>query len=174
VLAIQLGFSEQWVRQTMWKGSKAIEIGTGRAMPVRWLTSLDDPVQVLQLTGAVLTSSSKVLRVGVEGLLARRTGMTASVLGAQEVLTEEELAALGGRPASGGDPVWRSALRDLVRGLLATGCAIERLGGAQRPPARCAGPWARVPGTGAEAQASGGRPTPCRSPTGESSVTELP
>lgn len=117
VVAIQLGFSEQWVRQTSWKGSKSIEIGTGRALPVAWLTSLDSPVQVLQLSGAALTPSGKVLRVGAEGLLARRTGMAASTLGAQEVLTEQDLAPLGGED---GDAVaaWREALRTLVAGLL--------------------------------------------------------
>lgn len=117
VLFIQLGFSDQWVRQTSWKGSKSIEIGTNRAMPVQWLTSLDDPVQVLQLTGAILTPAGKILRVGAEGLLARRTGMVASVAGAQEVLTEQELAALEA-PEAGGTPVWRAALEDLVKGLL--------------------------------------------------------
>ena len=118
VLVIQLGFDEYWVRQTSWKGSKAIEIGTGRSMPVAWLTSLDDPVQVLQLTGALVTPAGKVLRIGAEGLLARRTGMTASVLGAQEVLTEDDLAALQA-PEADGAPRWRAALRDLVNGLLA-------------------------------------------------------
>jgi hypothetical protein len=118
VLVVQLGFDEYWVRQTSWKGSKAIEIGTGRSMPVAWLTSLDDPVQVLQLTGALVTPAGKVLRIGAEGLLARRTGMTASVLGAQEVLTEDDLAALQA-PEADGAPRWRAALRDLVNGLLA-------------------------------------------------------
>lgn len=118
ILVIQLGFADHWVRQTSWKGSKSIEIGTGREERVPWLTSLDDPVQVLQLTGAILTPSGKILRVGAEGLLARRTGMMASMLGAQEVLTEKELAALEAT-TQGTPPVWRSAMRDLVSGLLA-------------------------------------------------------
>ena len=87
LLVIQLGFSEQWVRQTTWKGSKSIELGTDRSMPVAWLTSLDDPVQVLQLTGAAITPDGKIARVGAEGLLARRTGLTTSMIGAQEVLS---------------------------------------------------------------------------------------
>lgn len=120
ILVVQLGFSEQWVRQVNWKGAKSIELGTGRALPLQWLTSLDDPVQVLQLTGALVEPSGKVLRVGAEGLLARRTGMAASVMGAQEVLTEEDLAALRA-PASDGAPAWRSALRQLVGGLLGPG-----------------------------------------------------
>lgn len=117
VVVIQLGFSEQWVRQTSWKGSKSIELGARRAMPVTWLTSLDDPVQVLQLTGALIGPDGRVLRVGCEGLLARRTGMTASSFGAQETLRETELESLLA-PADGSTPVWRDALRDLVSGLL--------------------------------------------------------
>ena len=53
-------------------------------MPLTWLTSLDDPVQVLQLTGVLVAPDGRVLRVGAEGVLARRTGMAASMAGAQE------------------------------------------------------------------------------------------
>jgi hypothetical protein len=64
----------------------------------------------------VVTAKGKVGRVGAEGLLARRTGLIASALGAREVLAEDEL---GGLLASEGNvpPVWRAALWDLVRGL---------------------------------------------------------
>jgi hypothetical protein len=117
IVTVQLGFGDHWIRQQDWKGNKAIGLGTGRSMPVAWLTSLDDPVQVLQLTGALVTPEGKVLRVGAEGLIARRTGMAASVAGAQEVLREEELQALTA-PGDGGEPVWRTALRALVSGLL--------------------------------------------------------
>lgn len=55
--------------------------------------------------------------MGCEGLIARRTGMGASVPGAQEVLTEPELEALGA-PGDSGVPVWRAALRALAAGLL--------------------------------------------------------
>ena len=117
IVTVQLGFGEHWIRQQDWKGNKAIGLGNGRSMPVTWLTSLDDPVQVLQLTGALVTPEGKVLRVGAEGLIARRTGMAASVAGAQEVLREEELQALTA-PGAGGEPVWRTALRALMSGLL--------------------------------------------------------
>jgi hypothetical protein len=119
VLAIALRFGDQWVRQKDWKGSKTIEIGTGRSEPVAWLTSLDDPVQVLTLAGALVSREGRVLRVGAEGVLVRRTGMIASTLGAQEVLTEADLRRLTER-LDGGDPPWRSALRQLVTGLLGT------------------------------------------------------
>jgi hypothetical protein len=119
VITIQLGFDQYWVRQASWKGNKTIELGTGRTMPVAWLTSLDDPVQVLQVTGALVSREGKVVRVGAEGLIARRTGMTASIAGAQEVLTEEDLAALFAPQT--GTPPWRAALRALVEGLLEPG-----------------------------------------------------
>ena len=117
IVTLQLGFGDHWIRQQDWKGNKAIGLGGGRSMPVAWLTSLDDPVQVLQITGALTTPDGKVLRVGAEGLIARRTGMAASVAGAQEVLREEELQALTA-PGAGGEPVWRTALRALVSGLI--------------------------------------------------------
>jgi len=118
IVSVQLGFGEYWVRQKDWKGNKVIDLGATRSMPLTWLTSLDDPVQVLQLTGALVAPDGRVLRVGAEGLLARRTGMAASMVGAQEVLTEEELKRLTEPSASGAGPLWRAALRDLVTGLL--------------------------------------------------------
>lgn len=117
VLVVHVGFGSHWVRSKGWRSEKSIEIGTARSTPIAWLSSLDDPVQVLQLTGAVVTPTGKIGRVGAEGLLARRTGLIASSLGAQEVLSEEELQGLlsseGNVP-----PVWRAALWDLVRGLI--------------------------------------------------------
>ena len=44
--------------------------------------------------------------------------MAASMAGAQEVLSEEELKRLTEPSATGAGPVWRAALRDLVTGLL--------------------------------------------------------
>ena len=113
VLSVQLGFGDVWVRQKDWKGNKRIELGSGRSADVAWLTSLDDPVEVLFLTASLSTPDGKVVRVGAEGLIARRTGMLASALGAQEVLTERDIAALGA-PAADGMPAWKSALHTLV------------------------------------------------------------
>ena len=122
VVVVQLRFDEYWVRQQDWKGNKAIELGAGRALPIPWLTSLDDPVEVLQLTGALVSRDGKLLRVGAEGLLARRTGMTASVLGLQEVLTEDDLRTLSAA-TEGGDAAWRTALRQLLEQLQRPGPA---------------------------------------------------
>lgn len=123
IVSVQLRFGDYWVRQKDIKGGKTIELGAGRTMELPWLTSLDDPVQVLQVTGALVSRSGRVLRVGAEALGARRTGMTASVLGAQEVFTEQDLRALLDPPADGTAPAWRVALRALVEGLLGEGAA---------------------------------------------------
>lgn len=123
MLVVELRFGEYWVRQKDSKGGKQIELGTGRAAPVAWLTSLDDPVQVLQLTAALVSREGKVLRVGAEGLTARRTSFKASVAGLQEVLTEEELAAIAAVPADGQLPAWRTALASLVTQMLVPGNA---------------------------------------------------
>lgn len=121
VLVFDLSFGQYWLRQKDWKGNKQIELGTGHRMPVPWLTSLDDPVEVLQLSAALVTADGKVVRVGSEGLIARRTGMTASVFGAQEILTEDDLATLRTlrREDLPGTPrVWQAAVRTLVERLL--------------------------------------------------------
>uniref|UniRef100_A0A832I232 Uncharacterized protein n=1 Tax=Eiseniibacteriota bacterium TaxID=2212470 RepID=A0A832I232_UNCEI len=121
LVVVQLSLGQHWVRQQDWKGAKAIELGRGRRVPVPWLTSLDDPVEVLQLTGALVARDGRVLRVAAEGLAARRTGMTASVLGAQEILTEEDLAAARAAARDdlpGAPPAWRAALEALVGALL--------------------------------------------------------
>ena len=122
VLVVQLGFGDYWVRQKDWKGGKQVDLGTGRAFPITWLTSLDDPVQVLQLTAALVSVQGKVLRLGAEAILARRTGMMASMAGAQEVLTEEDLAALWSSPPDA-PPPWRAALHSLVSQMLVPGKA---------------------------------------------------
>ncbi len=122
-LVVTLGFGDYWVRQKDWKGGKQIELGTGRTAPVEWLTSLDDPVQVLQLTAALVSREGKVLRVGAEGLAARRTSFKASVVGLQEVLTEADLAAIAAVPAGGQMPTWREALTSLVTQMTAPGNA---------------------------------------------------
>jgi hypothetical protein len=118
IVCIQLGFGQYWVRQRDWKDNKVIDLGNGRTYPITWVTALDAPVQVLQLTASVVSPDGKVVRLGAEGLLARRTGMAASMAGGQEVLTEEDLRTLTAPSEDGNGPVWRSALAGLIARLL--------------------------------------------------------
>jgi len=82
-----------------------------------WLTSLETPVSVLQLTGALVGRDGRAVRIGAEGLLAKRTGLVASAFGLQALLSDEDVQQLrttrrddlAGRPL-----VWQAALRSLV------------------------------------------------------------
>ncbi|HSL69113.1 MAG TPA: hypothetical protein VK864_02670, partial [Longimicrobiales bacterium] len=100
--------------------SKEIELGTGYTMALPWLTSLDDPVTVLQLTGALIGRDGRALRIGAEGLIAHRTSFLLSALGAQRIISDEDVERVRSarREDLPGQPlVWQVALRRLVAGL---------------------------------------------------------
>jgi hypothetical protein len=118
VLVLTLEVGQYWVRQKgRFGGRKTVELGTDHSQTVPWLTSLDTPAQVLQLTGALIGPDGQAIRVGAEGLFARRTGPLASSIGAQELLTDEDVERvrtrrrdeLPGRPL-----IWQAALKNLV------------------------------------------------------------
>jgi hypothetical protein len=101
-------------------GTKEVELGTDHTVQLPWLTSLEAPVSVLQLTGALVGPDGKAKRIGAEGLLARRTSLGLSSIGAQELITDAEVEALltARREDLPGAPlVWETALRSLVAGL---------------------------------------------------------
>jgi hypothetical protein len=114
LLVITLEIAQYRVRQRGLRGDKSVELGTDHVVDVPWLTSLETPVAVLQLTGGLFDPSGRALRIGAEGLLARRTSLPISALGAQAMITDEEVNQLRTAPH-----VWRVALGHLVRGLTA-------------------------------------------------------
>lgn len=122
VLVISLEVSEYWPRQRNLRGDKEVELGTGHTVRLPWLTALDRPVQVLQLTGAVVDSEGRAVRIGAEGMLPRRTGLLAGSVGLQALITDEEVERLleARREDLPGSPlVWEVALENLVAGLTA-------------------------------------------------------
>jgi hypothetical protein len=117
VLLLTLEGGNYWVRQTNWRGSKAVELGSGYNVSLPWLTSLDDPVSVLQITGALIDRDGRAIRIGAEGLLARRNNLLISAIGAQTLITDEDVEKLrtARREDLPGQPlVWQVALRHLV------------------------------------------------------------
>ena len=88
--------------------------------PVPWLTSLDTPAHVLQITGALVGRDGRAIRIGAEGLFARRTPLLVSSIGAQAQLSDDDVERvrtlrrdeLPGRPLA-----WQAAIRELVRQL---------------------------------------------------------
>jgi hypothetical protein len=116
-LLITLEVGQYWTRQRNLRGSKEVELGTGYSVDVPWLTSLETPVTVLQLTGALLAPDGDAIRIGAEGLFARRTRLLVSAVGEQELLSNddvERLRTLRRTDLAGNPLVWQAALRSLV------------------------------------------------------------
>lgn len=127
-LVITLEVGQYWPQQTNWRGSKAVEMGTGHVARLPWLSSLETPVSVLQLTGALMSRDGRAVRVGAEGLLARRTGIIAAGFGAQALIMEaevEELRTMRRDDLPGNPLVWQVALRTLLETLTGNPPAVS-------------------------------------------------
>jgi hypothetical protein len=119
-LLLTLEVGQHWLKQKGLRGDKVVELGTGHTAQLPWLTSLETPVTVLQLTGALVDREGRVVRIGAEGLLARRTAFRLSVIGAQELVTNEDVERLreSRREDLPGHPlVWQAALHHLMEQL---------------------------------------------------------
>lgn len=117
VLLVTLEVGQMLPRQTGLRGDKEIELGTGHTERLPWLTSLETPVQVLLLTGAIVGRDGQAVRIGAEGVLARRTRLLVSSVGAQETLSDADVneARNTRRSDLAGQPLaWQVALRQLV------------------------------------------------------------
>ena len=126
-IVITLEVGQYWPQQTNWRGSKAVELGTGHVAELPWLTSLETPVSVLQLTGALVSRDGRAVRIGAEGMLARRTGIIAAGLGAQALITDADVQELRTRRREdlpGSPLVWKVALRTLVERLSGPAAAL--------------------------------------------------
>lgn len=116
-LVITLEVGEHLLRQRGLLGRKQLELGTGYTVEQPWLTSLSTPVQVLQLTGVLIDRDGRAVRIGAEGIVARRTRLLLSAAGAQELITDDDVNAARTvkRTDLPGEPLaWRVALRTLV------------------------------------------------------------
>ena len=116
-LIITLELANYWPRQKGLGLSKEVELGTGYTVGVPWLTSLEKPVAVVQLTAALVGRDGKAVRIGAEGLMARRSNLLTSALGAQRLISDEDIEKVRTqrRDDLPGQPlVWQAALRSLV------------------------------------------------------------
>lgn len=93
-LVITLEVGQYLPRQRGLAGAKEVDLGSGHVAQLPWLTSLETPVSVIQLTGALIGRDGRAIRIGAEGLAAKRTPMAISSIGAQAVITEKDVAAL--------------------------------------------------------------------------------
>ena len=119
-LVITLEVGQMLLRQRGLGGSKELELGTGHTARFPWLTSLETPVPVLQLTGALVDGDGKAIRIGAEAFQAKRTPFLLSSAGAQALLLDEDVAEARTRRREDlpGQPIaWRVALRHLAEQL---------------------------------------------------------
>jgi hypothetical protein len=117
VLMINLETGNYWANQKNLRGQKNVLLGTNYAVDIPWLTALDKPVSVLQLTGALMDTTGMAVRIGAEGLMAKRTNIVLSGLGVQSLISDEDVAQIrtARRTDLKGSPlVWQVALRNLV------------------------------------------------------------
>lgn len=118
VITVEVG--EYLIRQRGLTGQKSVELGSNHIQELPWLTSLEQPVQVIQLTGALVGRDGKAVRIGAEGIMAKRTRIVASGFGLTALISDDDVAAmralrredLPGRPIA-----WQEALRTLVKEL---------------------------------------------------------
>ena len=123
VLVITLEVGHYLIRQRGLTGSKFVELGTANEARLPWLTSLEGPVSVVQLTGALVEPGGRAVRIAAEGILARRTRLAVSAIGGEEVVTDADVAELRTlrREDLPGQPLaWRVALATLVGSLSGT------------------------------------------------------
>jgi hypothetical protein len=128
-LILTVEVSDFWPRQKNWRGQKEIRLGTGFTVDAPWLTALDAPASVLQLTGALIGPDGKAVRIGAEGLAARTTNVLVGGFGVQALVSDEEVAAVrtARREELPGQPlVWQVALRNLVADLTGRRNLAER------------------------------------------------
>ena len=127
-IIVSLGISAYRINQKNWKGSKEIQIGTGYGIALPWLTSMDDPIPVLQLTGALLDKNGKIIRAGAEGFFVKKTSFLKSVIGWQNIITKKDVGKiitehrredLPNKPLA-----WQVAVQNLIANLLNRGDLI--------------------------------------------------
>ena len=119
-LVVTLEIGQYWITKEGWADRKSLQLGTGYTVRLPWLTSLEAPISVLQLTGATVAADGRAVRIGAEGLIAKRTGIIASGLGMQALVSDEDVERLRTlrRDDLPGQPlVWQVALRHLMADL---------------------------------------------------------
>ena len=108
------------VYQKDWKGNKEIVLGSDYRVPVPWLTALDQPVEVLYIGAALVNCQGKIIKVGAEGLLAKKTKFLMSVLNLQAAIAPEDIEKLlqARRKDLPGQPlIWKTALKNLLKNM---------------------------------------------------------
>ncbi len=120
-VAIWLGLTE-YPKTNKGLFKKKVILGTGHEREIRFLSAVDRPVEVLQLTGVLLDKEGNILRAGAEGFLyedspfwvqALRAGTTIDDNAINNLQEEQRRSDLPGNPLA-----WKVALYNLMDQLL--------------------------------------------------------
>jgi hypothetical protein len=119
-VVITLEIGQYLPRQRGITGSKYVTLSDTHEASLPWLTSLEAPVSVIQLTGAVVDADGKAVRIAAEGLWVKRTPLMLSAIDAQSLLRDDDVRTLLRTPRNDlpGQPlVWQAGLASLLRSL---------------------------------------------------------
>ena len=123
VIIIFTGLSEYMIHQKNIFGKKELELGTGYSIPVKWLKSLDDPVDVVHVTGVLVDKTGKIRRCGAEGILAaKRQSLLESAIGIRNAIGSSQIKEITKnvvrKDLHGNPPAYKVALQNLVANLI--------------------------------------------------------
>lgn len=117
---VTLEIGQYLPRQRGLTGSKYVTLGRDHEVALPWLTSLETPVSVIQLTGVVVDADGKAVRIAAEGLSVKRTPLLLSAVDAQALIRDDDVRTLLRTPRNDlpGQPlVWQAGLEALLRSL---------------------------------------------------------
>jgi hypothetical protein len=116
-LVIWLGFSE-YPKTDKGLFKKKVVLGTGYEREIRFLSAIDKPVAVLQLTGVLLDHKGNVVRAGAEAFFHEDTPFWAQILDMSKIIDDKTLqnAVLSERREDlpGSPLAWQTALNNLL------------------------------------------------------------
>ena len=101
-------------------GHKELPLGTEYSQELPWLTALDQPMEVLTITGALLNLNGDAISLAAEGILAQPTKFFFSVIGVTESLTSSKIKQIFSKRRDDvpGKPfIWEAALNNLLANL---------------------------------------------------------
>jgi hypothetical protein len=90
LIVLEVGFRDEPKADRCLFGKKVV-LGTHHQRPIRFLSAVDEPVEVLQITGMLIGRDGRVVRAGAEGLLAFDSPFWVQMFGGERVMTPAEL-----------------------------------------------------------------------------------
>ena len=120
VLVPYLSIGNFKVYQKDWSGNKEIKLGTNYKIPVPWLTALDQPVEVLYIGASLVNSNGEIIKVGAEGLWAKKTKLLLSSMNIQSSITFYDVRNVlkAKRKDLQGQPlIWKVAIDNLLKNM---------------------------------------------------------